>query len=72
MMSTVPVSVSEASIISVVLDNLLLGDAVAAAIVELPIGQVDQLVDVLASQGCLAVQSSHRGPHLLEYHHVVF
>ena len=72
MMSIVPVCVSEASIISVVLDDLLLGDAEAADVVEFTICQVDQLIDVLASQGCFAVQSSHRGAHLLEYHHVVF
>ena len=64
MVSHVPVIVLKTSIISVVLDNLFPSDFEACFILIFGLGQVDQLVDVLASEGRLAVVSGYRRSHL--------
>ena len=63
-MSYIPVIVLKSSIISVVLDNLFPSDFEACFILIFGLCQVDQLVDVLASEGCLAVVSGYGRSHL--------
>ena len=55
MVSHVPVIVLKTSIISVVLDNLFPSDFEACFILIFGLGQVDQLVDMLATERRLAV-----------------
>jgi len=72
MMSIVPVAVSEASIVSIVGNHLLLGDAVTVGVLSFTICHLDQLVDMLAAEWGLAIKGSYRRSHLSEDHHVVF
>lgn len=72
MVAIVPVEVGHAGIISVVLDDLLLGDSEAVGVCEFAICQVNQFVDVFASQRCFSVVRCNRGSHLSKDHHVVF
>ena len=71
-MSNIPVIVLKTSIISVVLDNLFPSDFEAWFILIFGFGQIDQFVDMLASEGCLAVVSSNRRSHFWEHHSVIF
>lgn len=71
MMSIVPVCVFQASVISIVLDNLLLVDPEIVSIVELSIGQVNQFVDMLSTEWSFTVMRCDRRAHLLKDHHVV-
>ena len=64
MVSHVPVIVLKTSIISVVLDNLFPSDFEACFILIFGLGQVDQLVDMLAAKWSLAVMRSNRWSHL--------
>ena len=72
MMSGIPIGILQACIISVVFDHLLLIDAVAISISKLTVGEFDQSVYILASEGSFSVMRGHRWTHLLEYHGVVF
>ena len=72
MVAIVPVDVGHACIIGVVLNDLLLGHAIAAGVSEVAIRHVNQLVDILATEGSLTEVRGHRRSHLLEHHHVVF
>ena len=64
MVSHIPVIVLKTSIISVVLDNLFPSDFEACFILIFGLGQVDQLVDMLATERRLAVVRSNRWSHL--------
>ena len=71
MVSVVPSHVRHTRIISIVLHNLLLRDAIAILICDFTICQINQFVDVLASKGCLTKVRCDRRSHFLEDHHVV-
>ena len=64
MVSHIPVIVLKTSIISVVLDDLFPSDLKARLILIFCLCQIDQLVNVLAAEGSLAVVSRHRWSHL--------
>ena len=49
MMSRVPVLIDQASIVSVILGDLLFGQAEATGVLELTISHINKLVDVLAT-----------------------
>ena len=72
MMAIIPVRVRHASIISVVLDYLLLCQTESISISVLALRQVDQLVYMLATKRCLAMMRCYRWSHLTEDHCVVF
>lgn len=71
MMSRVPVLINQASIVSVILGYLLFSQTEATGVLELAIGHINQLVDVLATQRSLSVQSGDGRSHLTENHDIV-
>ena len=71
MVAIVPVGISQFAIVSVVLDNLLLGDLESTSVFKLSVGKSEDLSCLLASEWGLTEVSCNRWPHVLENHHVV-
>ena len=71
MMSHVPRGVLEASIISVVLDDLVLCDLVSRLVFVVTISKSENVFHLLTTERCLAVVCGDRRPHVLENHHVL-
>ena len=71
MMSCVPVLINQASIVGVILGDLLFGQAEATSVLELTISHINELVDVLAAQRSLSMQSGNGRSHLTENHDIV-
>ena len=72
MVAIVPVGVGHASIVGVVFHDLLLCQAESVCVSVLALCQVDQLVDVLATERRFAIVRCNRRSHLTEDHDVVF
>ena len=71
MMSCVPVLINQASIVSVVLSDLLFGQTEATGVLKLIISHINELVDVLAAQRSLSMQCGDGRSHLTENHDIV-
>ena len=71
MMSVVPVLIDQASIIGVVLRNLLLRQPEARLVLEVTISHIDELIDMLAAQRRLSMKSRNGRSHLSENHDII-
>ena len=71
MMPHVPGRVLEASIVSVVLDDLVLRDLITRLVFVVTIRKSENVFHFLTTEGCLAVVCGDRRPHVLENHHVL-
>ena len=71
MVSIVPNRVLQASIISVVLHNLIDRDPITGTILIVPICQFEYFLDFPATQRRIALVCGDRWPHILEDHSIV-
>ena len=71
MMSVVPVLIDQASIIRVVLRNLLLRQAETRCVLEVTIGHINELIDMFAAQRRLSMKCCNRRSHLSENHDII-
>jgi len=71
-MALIPDTVRQTSIVSVVLHHLFFRDSEARSVLIAATGQLEYVLDVLASKGCVAIVGSDRWAHVLEHHYVVF
>ena len=72
MMTVVPLRVSDASVVSVVLNHLLFGDLEARSVLKFPVGEVEQTIRLPASERGFSIVSGNRWSHGLVDHDVVF
>lgn len=71
-MTLIPDAVRQTSIVSVVLHHLFFRDSEARSVLVAAAGQLEYILDVFASKGCVAVVGGDRWTHVLEHHNVVF
>ena len=70
MMAIVPASVTKLTIVSVILDDLLLGDFESCRVFH-TVGVLENSLGILASERGVAVVSSYWRPHLSEDTHIL-
>ena len=72
MVTIVPVEVIHASVVGVVLHDLLLGETIAVSICVFATGHLDELAGTFLSKRSFAKVRGNWWSHLLEHHHIVF
>ena len=71
MMSSIPHTVLQVTIVGVVGDDLLFRHVMTRSVLELSIGELEDYFGLLAAQWCVSSLSSDRRSHVLEHHHIL-